>query len=104
MPYKDPDKRQAYDREYKRLRRIGSSQTPGQTLVPLSFRLQTARDVVSLIEEQVNAVREEEEARTLEKARTVGYLAGVALKAVEVADLSARVEAIERVLKGRKTR
>ena len=102
MPYKDAVQRQAYQREYKRLQRAGSSQTPSQTLVPLPFRLKTAQDVLALIEEQVNAVRDESEAGTLEKARTTGYLASIALKAVEVADLSARVEAMERVLKGRK--
>ena len=102
MPYKDPDKRRAYQREYRRMQRAGSSETPGQTLIPLPFRLKTARDVLALIEEQVNAVRDEPEAGTLEKARAVGYLAGIALKAVEVADLSARVEAVERVLRGRR--
>ena len=102
MPYQDPEKRRDYQREYKRMRRAGSSQTPGQTLVPLPFRLKTAQDVLALIEEQVNAVREEPEAGTLEKARTVGYLAGIALKAVEVADLSGRVEALEQVLRRRK--
>jgi hypothetical protein len=102
MPYKDPETRRDYQREYKRMQRTGSSQTPGQTLVPLPFRLKTAYDVLTLIEEQVNAVREEPEAGTLEKARTIGYLAGIALKAVEVADLSGRVEALEQVLRRRK--
>ena len=102
MPYKDPETRRDYQRDYKRMKRAGSSQTPGQTLVPLPFRLKTAYDVLTLIEEQVNAVREEPEAGTLEKARAVGYLAGIALKAVEVADLSGRVEALEQVLKRRK--
>src|SRR5919202_7054467 len=102
MPYKDPEKRQTCQREYKRMQRAGSSQTPGQPLVPLPFRLKTARDVLALIEEQVNAVREEPETGTLEKARAVGYLAGIALKAVEVADLSGRVEALEQVLRKRK--
>src|SRR5215218_8005775 len=102
MPYRDPEKQRDYQREYKRMQRAGSSQTPGQTLVPLPFRLKTARDVLALIEEQVNAVREEPEAGTLEKARAVGYLAGIALKAVEVADLSVRVESLEQVLKRRK--
>ena len=102
MPYKDPETRRDYQREYKRMQRAGSSQTPGQTLVPLPFRLKTAYDVLTLIEEQVNAVREEPEAGTLEKARTIGYLAGIALKAVEVADLSGRVEALEQVLRRRK--
>ena len=102
MPYRDPEKQRDYQREYKRMQRAGSSQTPGQTLVPLSFRLKTAQDVLALIEEQVNAVREEPEAGTLEKARAVGYLAGIALRAVEAADLSARLEAVEHVLKRRK--
>src|SRR3712207_77858 len=102
MPYKDPDRRQAYQREYKRMQRAGGGQTPGQTLIPLPLRVRTAQDVLALIEEQVNAVRDEPEAKTLEKARAVGYLAGIALRAVEVADLSARVEAVERVLRGRR--
>jgi hypothetical protein len=102
MPYKDPETRRNYQRDYKCMQRAGLSQTPGQTLVPLPFRLKTAYDVLALIEEQVNAVREEPEAGTLEKARAVGYLAGIALRAVEVADLSGRVEAMERVIKSRK--
>src|SRR5215217_5182327 len=102
MPYKDPDKQRDYQREYTRMQRAGSSQTPGQTLVRLSFRLKTAQDVLALIEEQVNAVREEPEAGTLEKARCIAYLAGIALKAVEVADLSGRVEALEQVLRRRR--
>ena len=102
MPYKDPEKQRDYQREYKRMHRAGSSQTPGQTLVPLSFRLKTAQDVLGCLEEQLNLVRQEPEAGTLEKARAVGYLAGIALKAVEVADLSGRVEALEQVLRRRR--
>jgi len=64
--------------------------------------LKTAQDVLTLLEEQINAVREEPEAGTLEKARAIGYLAGITLKAVEVADLSGRVEALEQVLRGRR--
>jgi hypothetical protein len=58
--------------------------------------------VIDLLEEQVQAVRAEKEAGTLEKARTIGYLAGVALKAIEAGNLAARVEMIESVLKNRK--
>ena len=102
MPYKDPETRRDYQRDYKRMMRGGSSQTPGQTLVPLPFRLKTAYDVLALLEEQVVAVRDEPDAGTLEKARCIGYLAGIALRAVEVADLSARLESMERVVKSRK--
>jgi hypothetical protein len=69
--------------------------------VPLGFRLQTATDVLQLLEEQVEAVRVEREAGTLEKARTIGYLAGISLKAIEAGNLAARIEMLETVLKQR---
>jgi len=102
MPYRDLDKRRTYDREYKRTARTGGGPTPGQTVVPLPFRLKTAADVLALLAEQVRAVRDDPEAGTLERARCVGYLAGVALKAIEAGDLAARVEAVEAVLKARR--
>lgn len=102
MPYKDPEKRKAYDREYKRVQRAGES-NPSQALVPLSFRLKTAQDILSLLENQINAVHQDKTAGTLEKARTIGYLASITLKAVEISDMAARIEALESVLKGRKS-
>ena len=102
MPFADPNKARDYQREYRRTRRAGDScTTPGTTPLPLPFRLQTAADVLALIEEQVEAVCAEAEAGTLEKARTVGFLAGVALKAIEAGNLAARVEMLEAVLKQR---
>jgi len=70
--------------------------------LPAEFRLQTATDVLGLVEEQVAAVRSDAEAKTLEKARTIGYLAGIALKAVEAGNVAARLEAVEFALKRRK--
>jgi hypothetical protein len=102
MPFSDPDKARNYQREYRRTRRAGDScTTPGTTPLPLPFRLKTAADVLQLLEEQVEAVRGEQEAGTLEKARTIGYLAGVALKAIEAGHLAARIEMLEMVLKQR---
>lgn len=102
MPFSDPDKARDYQREYRRTRRAGDScTTPGTTPLPLPFRLKTAADVLQLLEEQVEAVRGEQEAGTLEKARTIGYLAGVALKAIEAGNLAARIEMLEMVLKQR---
>ena len=103
MPYKNPDRQRDYQREYGRLRRAGEKQTPGQTLIPTAFRLKTTADVLALIEEQVVAVRADPDAGTLEKARVVGYLAGIALKSIEAGDLAARLEALESVLKARRT-
>src|SRR5262245_29939614 len=101
MPYSDPERQRSYKREWARMERAGQSGTPCGTPVPLPFRLQTAADVIDLIEEQVAAVRAEQEAGTLEKARTVGYLAGIALKAIEAGNLTARIEMLEMVLKQR---
>ena len=102
MPYANADQARDYQREYRRLRRAGDTcTTPGTTPVPLPFRLQTSADVLRLIEEQVQAVREDAEAGTLEKARVVGYLAGIALRAIETGNLAARVEMLEAVLKRR---
>ncbi|HAG08450.1 MAG TPA: hypothetical protein DCK87_02620 [Desulfotomaculum sp.] len=96
MPYKDKDKRRTYSREYKRFRKAGGL-TPGQTLLPVPFKLKTAQDILALLAEQVEAVKNTspEEAGTLEKARCIGYLAGISLKAVETAGLEARIDALE---------
>jgi hypothetical protein len=102
MPYRDAGRQRDYQREYGRLRRAGAAQTPGQTVVPVPFRLKTAADVVKLLEEQVGAVRGDDALTTVERARTVGYLAGVALRAIEAGDLAARLEAVESVLKQRR--
>jgi len=62
-------------------------------------RLQTARDVIDLLEEQVEAVRAETGASTLEKARVIGYLVAIARKSIETGNLAARVEMLETILK-----
>lgn len=102
MPYRDPARQREYQREYGRLRRADGAQTPGQAAIPLPFRLKTAADVLALLEEQVGAVRGDSALTTVERARTVGYLAGVALRAIEAGDLAARVEAVEAILKGQR--
>ena len=102
MPFASADRAKSYQREYRRTRRAGDPcTTTGTTPLPPAFRLQTARDVIDLLEEQVAAVRADEDAGTLEKARAVGYLAGVALRAIEAGNLAARLEALEAVLKAR---
>lgn len=102
MPFANPNRARDYQREYRRLRRAGDScTTPGTTLLPLEFRLRTAADVLDLLEEQVDAVVKDADSTALEKARCVGFLCGVALRAIEAGDLAGRLEAVERVLKAR---
>ncbi len=102
MPYKDAERQREYQREYGRTRRVGGAQTPNQTPIPLPFRLKAAADVLALLEEQVGAVRGDASLTTVERARTIGYLAGVSLRAIEAGDLAARLEAVESVLKARR--
>jgi hypothetical protein len=104
VPYKDVQQQRAYKRDWERRRRAGEGGTPCGTRLPASFRLKTAADVLALLEEQVSAVRDDPQAGTLEKARCVGYLAGISLKAIEAGEgeLAARLEAVEAALTARK--
>jgi hypothetical protein len=103
MPYADPERARTYFRQYRRTRRAGdSSSTPVHPAVSVEFRLETAGDVIALIENQVQAVIDDPDAGALERARCVGYLASVSLKAIECGNLAARLEALETVLKSRK--
>ena len=102
MPYKDPDQARDYQREYRRIRRAGDqSTTPCTTEVPMEFRLKTAHDVLRVIEEQVLEVQTDGDVGKIEKARCIGYLAGIALRAIEAGNLAGRIEALEDVLKQR---
>lgn len=104
MPYSDPQRARKYFRDYRRMRRGGDAcSTPVHPAVGIEFRLETAGDVIALIENQVQAVLDDAEAGTLEKARCIGYLASVSLKAIECGNLAARLEAVETVLRSRKS-
>ncbi len=49
------------------MRRVGGAQAPSQTAIPLPFRLKTAADVLTLLEEQVGAVRGDASLTTVER-------------------------------------
>lgn len=92
----------------QRLRRIESlleiveeQRRRGQQSLP-PRRVQTPQDVIDLLQEQVEAIRQEAMAGTIEKARALGYLAGIARKAIETGNLAARLEMLEAVLRQRK--
>ena len=103
MPYADPERGRTYQREYRRIRRTGDEcTTPCTSPLPLEFRLRKASDVLDLLEEQVDAVVKDTNSTTLEKARCIGFLCGITLRAIEAGDVAARLEAVEAVLKARK--
>lgn len=103
MPYKNPDRQRAAKAEHaRRQRAAGVEPKRGPPLVSGEVRLATARDVHGVIEGQVAAVLGDGELGTAERARVCATLAGVALRAIEAADLAARVEALERALEARR--
>src|SRR3954468_21974258 len=73
-----------------------------RTVLATPAALDSPADVLALLEEQVNQVRADPLADPTERARTLGMLAGLALRAMDSRDLAARLEAVERVLKLRK--
>ena len=92
-------------REHMRRRR--ASGTRSGALGPLvdgGLRVRKAADVLAVLDEQIAAVRSDDDLGTAERARVVATLAGVALRAIEASDLAARVEAVERVVSAREGR
>lgn len=101
MPFANSQTNRTYQREYKRLRRSGNCQTPGQTPVPVEFRLQTARDALAILAEQIQRVQGDEETRTVEKARAIGYLVSISLRAIEIGDVASRVAILEAAMRAK---
>ena len=101
MPYKDAEKQRQYKREWERQKRAGEGGTLHGTRNPNPVQIQTAKDILSLLEETINEVKAAD-ADTLVKARCVAYLASVALRAVETGDLAERLEILEMALKPRR--
>jgi hypothetical protein len=64
-------------------------------------RLQTAQDVIDLLQEQVEAVRGATGAGAVEKACVIGRLAAIARQAIETGNLAVRLEALEAAQKER---
>jgi hypothetical protein len=64
-------------------------------------RLRTPADILNLLEQMTATVQSDPFTSTANKARAVGHLAAVALKAIEANNLTARVELLEAVLKKR---
>ena len=100
MPFADPEKRRAYDSDYKRKARAADP-CPTRLSLPPEFRAKTAADVLGLLNEQLDTLRQDASLGSLERAKAVGYLAGIALRAIEAGDVVARLEAMEAILKSR---
>ncbi len=67
-------------------------------LEPLNIK--TAQEVSTLLEDTINRVRSGEIPTRI--ANTIGYLAGHALKAIELAKYADKIESVERILMERR--
>jgi hypothetical protein len=68
-------------------------------VTPAPLPLRHPADVVDLLAEQAEAVRRDPHADPLDRARTLGFVGVLALRAMEAAEGRARLEALERALK-----
>ncbi|MEW6080840.1 MAG: hypothetical protein AB1576_03495 [Bacillota bacterium] len=102
MPYKDKAKHREYAREWARQKKVQVGSKDGKASVtsrfPNSIRLKTAEDVLDLLRQAIYDVQASD-ADALQRARCLAYVASTALRAVEVADLEGRVEALEKQVK-----
>ena len=64
--------------------------------------METAADVRQMLAEEIATVRTNADLDPLAKGRLIAQLASAALRAIEMSNLAARVEAIEVMLKRRK--
>jgi hypothetical protein len=94
MPYKDAEIQRQYQREWQRARRIGAPlRTVRQTLNQDAPR--TAAEVLQVLGSLIDQVLASDQGDIYIKARTVAYLAGVTLKAIETANIEERLAALE---------
>ena len=91
MPYKNPEDKKTYQREYMRTYKEGAK-APGKTLDPAAMR--TAKGLLEMLSDTIAEIRATE-ADPFVRARCIGYLCAIALRAVEVADLEQRIIALE---------
>ena len=95
MPFKDEERKKAYQRayqrEYRRFKRAGEKPNV-KTLTPEDIH--TAKGLRDLMAEVIAEIRGLE-ADPLIRARCIGYLVSIALKTVETADLEQRITELE---------
>ena len=92
MSYKDKNKQAEYQREWQRMKNAGTNKTPGRTLNPSDIK--TAQGLLDTLADTISEVVAAE-ADPLIRARCIGYLISIGLKAVETADLESRITKLE---------
>lgn len=95
MPYKDENERREYQRKYKRKQREGESQDKKRQTEKI--RIKTISDIQYILSKCINEVWNSD-TELLVKVRTIGYLSGHCMKAIETGDIESRLQEIEKEL------
>lgn len=113
MPFRDPERARQAKREWARRRRAAMASGSGrsvdpagssfQSTLPLDFRIQKARDVLSVLNDSLAGVRADPAAWRLSQARVIVLLAGTSLRVIECGDLERRIEELEKAYGNGKT-
>ena len=104
MPFKDPEKQKEYQRQWQRAKKAGLPvKTLTRTLNLSIEEIRTASALLTVLTGLIKEVLETEAGDIFMKARTAGFLISIGLKAVEVADLEARLTQLENKVLGGKS-
>ena len=107
MPYRDPATQREHTRQAVARHRAA---TKGKTVLKTrpnsdptlaALRCATIEGILAELEEQLIAVKGDGAVGTVERARCVGFLLGVALRCVEQRDIVARLEQLETIFEQR---
>jgi len=90
--YHNPDVKKADKKEAQSRGGKGNKSRVSETLPPITFK--KSRNVVGLLEETINLVRAGK--MEIRVANCIGYLSGHIIKAIEVSELTQRLQEVEK--------
>mgnify|MGYP000901831752 CR=1 FL=1 len=99
MPYTDPEKQRDYQRNWQRRRSAAGEGSPKALSLADAERFTTAAGVMELLAEVLAEVQASG-GDAMQRARCIAYVAGVQMRAIETADLEARLTALEEAAVG----
>ena len=106
MPYKDPEKRRAYQRDRdrrdreqgktNRKTRRNQQQFLAQCADPVqaAIRVRSSLEAIALLEKEIAKVQEAKRLGVIARARCIGYLVNTCLRAIETGGLEAQIQAL----------
>lgn len=103
MPYKDPEKNKAYQREYQRKRKQQDKARKGEFLVPDDIdpaELVTVDGLKRILANHISLLNLYETDAII-RARAIAQLASIQAKIIETSELEKRIAEIEKKLDGK---